>query len=253
MQQDELEVKGVPNIAVLTNVSELNTVIAKALAAPQHLPKIIGFFGEAGRGKSFAAAFCAVKYEAVYVECKKLWSGRNVLSHILFEIAGSKPMGYASDMLDQVCEWLVANNRPLIIDQADYLIENRLIEVIRDIHDGSGNVPVVLIGEKNLQSSIKKWERLHSRVSWWLLAKKASMKDCRCLASLYAKGVTISEDMMEEIAWVSEGSVRRVSVNIELVARECKAAGAQEIALDDWDFKRNPLSGRAPRTKKEMA
>jgi DNA transposition AAA+ family ATPase len=252
MQQDEQKVKSAPTVAVLTNVSELNAVVAKALAAPSHLPKMIGFFGEAGRGKSYAAAFCAINYKAVYIECKKLWTARAVLSHILHEMTGLKPRGYASDMQDEVCKLLIDSNRPLIIDQADYLIENRSIEVIRDIHDGAGNVPVVLIGEKGLQSGISRWERLHSRVSWWLPAQKATMKDCRCLAGFYDQNVTIADDLLEEIAWISEGSVRRASVNIELVKGVCKATGAQEIALQDWDFRRNPLSGRAPRTKTKL-
>lgn len=254
MQHDEQKVKGASRtIAPLTNVSELSGGIAKAIAAPAHLPKIIGFFGKAGFGKSFSAAYCSINYGAVYVECKKLWTGRAVLSHILFEMTGSKPRGYSSDMLDQACEWLVTNNHPLIIDQADYLVENRSIEVIRDIHDGAGNVPVVLIGETGLQSSISRWERLHSRVSWWIPARPAGMNDCRCLAGFYGQGITIADDLLEEIVWISEGSVRRASVNIELIKGVCKAAGVQEIALDDWDFKRNPLSGRAPRTKAEMA
>lgn len=50
-------------------------------------------------------------------------------------------------MMDQIGEELSLSQRPLIIDEADFLVQKRMIEVVRDIYESS-QATIILIGEE---------------------------------------------------------------------------------------------------------
>ena len=72
--------------------------------------------------------------------------------------------------LDLICEQLAASQRPLILDEADYLVAKAgMVELVRDIYEGSQS-PIMLVGEEMLPNKLKKYERFHGRVLNWLRA-----------------------------------------------------------------------------------
>lgn len=214
MSQTAINVNG--QVAHLGNVAVAATCMERLMNAASHLPRIGVLRGRAGLGKSSAACYLMNRYHAYRIECKSVWNRKTVLVEILGRM-GIKPAKTMPEMLDQVCAQLMASGRPLIVDEMDHLVEKSAVEVIRDIHDGSGNAPILLIGEENLPSKLERWERVHSRVLDWSQAMPLDFDDARLLANFYCRKIEIADDLLGHIHVISAGSARRICVNLELV------------------------------------
>ncbi len=157
---------------------------------------------------------------------------------------GIQPEKTIYEMADQVCEQLAVSKRPIIIDEMDYMVSKGAVEIIRDLYEGSG-AAILLIGEERLPDKLKKWERFHGRVLDWVPAQPAVLDDCIHLARLYCRKVTIDEGLLKKIHKLSQGSVRRICVNLEMVQDEAISQGLDTIDLKDWG-KRQFFTGEAP-------
>lgn len=229
--------------APITNVSLCGTALMSVMSRAAHLPGIAVFCGPSGYGKSTAAAYCANKWRAYYIQVKSVWTRKAFLHAILKEM-GIQPARTLYDMADQVAEQLVLSNRPLIVDEMDYLVDNNAVELVRDLHESS-NAAILLLGEERLPDKLKKWERFHSRVLTWMRAQPVSLDDADHLARLYCKGVEIAPDLLAEIHRLAHGSVRRVAVNIDLVREESLKVAAKRMDLAAWG-PRAFYTGQAP-------
>lgn len=213
-------------IANLTNVGICAGALERSMNRPQHLPGLVVFYGPSGWGKSMACTRAANTYRAYHVECRDTWNRKKLLSAILGDMT-MLPSRTLADMLDQIAEQLVASRRPLIIDEADKLIDRGMIEMIRDLYEQS-NAPILLAGEELLPDKLRKIERMHGRILHWAPAQPVGMSDAIQLRELYANRVPVADDLLTQIVKISKGSARRVAVNLE---------NTQEIALTEgWDL-----------------
>jgi DNA transposition AAA+ family ATPase len=87
-----------------------------------------------------------------------------------------RPKATVGDMVDQIAQHLAILDVPLIIDEADHLVARRMIEIVRDIYEGS-QAPVILIGEELLPQKLREWERVHGRMLDWVAAQAADLAD----------------------------------------------------------------------------
>lgn len=229
--------------APLTNVSLCMTALTRAIDRPPHLPGMVCFYGPSGWGKSTAAAYAANKQRAYYIECKSTWTRKAVLAAILKDM-GINPAPTLYEMADQVCEQLANSMLPLIIDELDHLVNKQAVEIVRDIYEGSG-AAILLIGEERLPEKLKRWERFHGRILDWVPAQPSDLDDCRHLAKLYCRAVTIDDDLLAAIHAASRGSARRICVNLERVQDEAMSQGLAEIGLAEWGD-REFFTGEAP-------
>lgn len=230
-------------IAPLQNVALLSQLLEQLVQRPLHLPGMGTFFGPSGWGKSMAAAYAANKSRAYYVQCKSTWTKKAFLSALLKEM-GVAPANTIYDMVDQAAEQLVRSGRPLIVDEMDHIVEKKAVEVIRDIYEGS-QAPILLIGEELLPTKLRKWERFHNRMLAWVPAQPAELDDTRLLARFYASDVEIANDLLERIQTVSQGTTRRICVNLNLVRQAALNEGLDAIDLATWG-KRELYTGEAP-------
>lgn len=230
-------------VAPLANVAMCLSALERAVDRSVHLPGMICLYGPAGFGKSTAAAYSSNELDAYYIECKSTWTRKAVLKAILKEM-GLPDTGAIYELTDRICEQLVLSGRPLIIDELDHLAEKKAVEIIRDIYDGS-SAAILLIGEERLPKKLERWERFHSRVLEWVPAQPADINDCRHLARLYCPGITIADDLLQKVYKLSDGSVRRICVNIELIRNEAVNMGYDEMTLEDWGEKQL-YTGTAP-------
>lgn len=220
-------------------------VLQQAVNRPSHLPGIVGFYGASGYGKSFAAAFAANKFRAVYIECKSVWTKTAFLQAISKELGINPDKKTASIMLEEISEQLSKSRLPLIIDEMDHIVDKKFVEVIRDIYEGS-HAPILLIGEEQLDMKLRKWERFHNRMLAWQPAQPSDLDDTKALARLYCKDVKIDDQLLNKITHESKGITRRICVNLNLVQQEALNRGQDTISLKEWSDK--PLyTGDAPR------
>ena len=229
--------------APLANVALCLGTLEKSMRRPAHLPGITVFYGPSGYGKSTAAAIARVRHNAYYVQARSSWTRKSAHAAILREM-GITPAKTIADMADQVAEQLVLSRRPLIVDEADYLVEKNSIEIIRDVYEAS-LAPIMLIGEECLPNNLRRWERFHGRVLEWAPAQPASPQDALALRDLYATRVHIADDLMSHVHQLAEGSVRRICVNIELIQDAALAGGVTDMDLAAWGG-RDLYTGNAP-------
>lgn len=229
--------------APLVNVSLCVKTLEKAMTRPDHLPGIVSFSGPSGFGKSTAAAIAATRFDAVYVQAKSTWTRKAAHLAILKEM-GVVPAKTLYGMAEQVAEQLALSRKPLIVDECDYLVKNGTVEMIRDIYEASG-AAILLIGEEDMPTLLRRWERFHGRILTFALAEPASLDDARALRDLYVDGVEIAEDLLAKVHKEAKGSVRRICVNLEAIREEAVDNGLIRIDLAFWGSR--PLyTGDAP-------
>jgi len=234
----------VPNIAPLRNVRLLKSAMEHLTKRSPNLPGIGVFYGQAGLGKSNACSAAAASFRAVYIETRSHYTRKSFLLSILAEMS-IKPERTTSEMVDQVCQELMLSRKPLILDEGDYLVGRNLIEIVRDIYEGSG-AAILLVGEERFPAALKRAsERFYDRVLEWTPAETADLDDTRKLATLYSPDVEIRDDLLARILEVSRGVARRIAVNVENVRQEAKKAGSRAIDLKTWGA-RGFYTGEAP-------
>lgn len=230
--------------ADLTNVGLCVNALGRAIERPAHLPGLVCFYGPSGWGKSMACARAATLHNSYYVECRDSWNRKKLLSSILGDL-GEVPGRTIYEMMDQIASQLMTSGRPLIIDEADKLVDRGMIETVRDIYEQS-LAAIMLVGEEGLPAKLRKYERMHGRILHWEPAQPIDMPDARRLRDLYASRVPVGEDMLAKIVKTSKGSARRVAVNLELTQETALAEGWKLISLAAWGNR--PLyTGEAPK------
>jgi hypothetical protein len=237
-------------IAPLRNVAALVALVDRVRHRGLNLPGMACFYGWSGYGKTQASIYAANKFQAVLVQVKSAWSKRNFCQAVLGEM-GLRPRSTVGDMVDQIAQTLAVLDVPLIIDEADHLVARRMIEIVRDIYEGS-QAPVVLIGEELLPQKLREWERVHGRMLDWVPAQPADMSDLNHLAPIYAPGVAIDEGLKAEVLRRSAGSTRRVCVNLAAIRERAQVLGLARIGAGEFEVARL-FTGTAPAPRRGAA
>lgn len=224
---------GVVPIAALDLVS---VTVEKLINRHAGLPGIGVLYGPPGRGKSMAAGAMVMAYRAYYIQVASAWRVKPMLQKILLEmgVAIPKKCRTEADLLDLVSGQLAASRRPLILDEADRLVaKEAMIETVRDIFEMS-RAPILLVGSDDLRTELRNYPTTHSRVRSWVPAQPVSLADAAKLATVYAPGIQIADDLLEEIVARVAGSVRYTCVNLERVLDEAMVMGEDVMDLARW-------------------
>jgi len=234
------------------NVVALMTLIEKVEARQAFLPGMAVFYGPSGFGKTFAAIHANLSKNAVHIQCRDFWTPKSLAEAILGELrAPSNRRQTLSHMFEDIVAALIRDPRPLIIDEADHLLNKKMLEFVRGIHDDTQNT-VVLIGEEELPQHLTRIERVHNRIAGWVAAEPADLEDARQLARYYANQVEISEDLLAAIVKASGGRIRRVSNNLSWIAEDARTRGVTRMTLEDWGS-RDFYTGEPPLGRRDYA
>lgn len=223
-----------PGMAKIANISLCDIALERATSRTSGLPGMVCFYGPSGYGKSVSAAWIANHRDAYYVQARSLWTKK----HTLQAIADAMEMKYDRRMTvpalaDAIAGELAGSGRPLIIDEMDHLVANNSVELVRDIYEACQG-SIMLIGEEMLPTKLKKHERFHGRILNWVPAQPVSMADALELVPIYCKDVVISEDLLEHVVALANGSVRRVVVNLELIRDSALTLGRDSMNRSTW-------------------
>ncbi len=225
------------------NLLLCSRALERAMNREPNLPGIVSFSGPSGWGKSMAASYCMTKFQGFYVECRSYFTKKSFVEAILKDMS-VRPASTLSRMMEQVVEQLDLSQRPLIIDEADHIVDRHAIEILRDLHEMS-RTTILLIGEEQFPRKLLKHERFHNRVLVWELAQPANTDDARKLAGFYCPDITIDAALLDRVCEVSRNTARRICVNLDMIRNHCQTHGLKKIGLEDWG-KRAFYSGEAP-------
>jgi len=219
----------------LKNVASFMVMTMRLIERPPHLPGFGVCHAPSGYGKTYASIYAQNKTRAIRVEVGDSWTRRTFLRAILREFGES-----ASDRarIDDLSERAIAAlgedpHRPLIVDEADKLIDKGMIDIVRELQEFSG-ASVILIGEEKLPAKLLGVERMHNRVLDWFPAQPCDLDDVRELARAFVPKVKIADDLLEAIRAQSGGRARRIVVNLSHAAELARNNALTTLDLKSW-------------------
>lgn len=219
-------------LAPLRNVLNFTTMLRRLEDRSHGLAGMGCFYGPSGFGKTMASIYAANARQACLVQVKSVWTQKALCEAILAEL-GAQPEKVIYRMVDQIGNILVLENRALIIDEADFLVKKKMIEIVRDIYEVSG-VPVVMVGEEKLPSKLQQWERVNSRMLERVAAQPLDDEDFALLMGIRCKGIQVAEDLQAAIKTASKGSARLMVNNLDTARLRAEMAGVKTVTLSEF-------------------
>jgi len=229
-------------VAPLKNVTLFSNLL-QALANRHHdLPGFGVFYGPAGLGKTMASIYSANKSRAHIVECDYTWTQKAFVEAVMAEIGilykGSPTRTPIYRAVGEIGDYFAANpDRPLIIDEADFLIKRKMIEIVRAIYKycAPAGASIILIGEENMPKALSLWERFDSRILMRVMAVPLDLVDFGKLAALICPGISFSDAAMKKLCGQAGGSARRAVTRLHGLLEQARENGLDEITLASID------------------
>jgi DNA transposition AAA+ family ATPase len=235
-------------IALLRNVMSMVTLVQRVVDRTPTLPGMAVYYGHSGYGKSTAATYAANTFDAYYVELQSTWTKKTFCEAILKDL-GIPPASQIADMVNQIAREIASTGRPLLIDEADYLVERGFVELVRDIYQASEG-SIILIGEEKLPQKLMRWERVHGRMLDWVRAEQAVIDDVLALIPNYVPAAEIDLALAEQLLAESNHSIRRVCVNLDMLRHHAQTEGLTRISKRDWQASgKQFFTGLAPKPR----
>ncbi|MEL6586791.1 MAG: ATP-binding protein [Pseudomonadota bacterium] len=225
--------EGFNSVAPLRTVHELGTLITRLQNRAPGLAGMGCLSGWSGFGKTSAALWATNRFGCVNVQVQSSWSAKFFCERVLIELGERAPRGTVGSMVSQITEMLAIRDTPLLIDEADYLMKKRAIEIVRDIYEGS-QVPVILIGEEKMPVKLAQWDRIHNRVGGWAQAQEALLEEVHLLARIYAPGIEIDDALAKLIHKGSRKNFRRICTNLSELREISLVLNKTFLTREDW-------------------
>ncbi len=234
------------SILGLPNVTAFYELVLGLMERSSFLPGWGVFYGRAGLGKTVAATRTAINLDCIYIECGPTWNSSTLMDNILHELMERDLRGTVNKKLDRIINILSESPRPLIFDEANFLIDKRLVDVVRYIHLKTLS-PIVLIGEENIHAKLIPYDRAHSRVSKWVAAEYCRPEDARALAEANAPEVKLADDLLKHFVEQCHGVTRYIVSNIDRARVKAIREQLTTIDLQSWVIE-DTYAGNPPRT-----
>ncbi|MBY6091047.1 AAA family ATPase [Maritimibacter alkaliphilus] len=218
-------------VAPLRNVMLLNALIRRVNDRDPDLPGMACFYGPSGYGKTVAATWNANETSAYWVEMRESWTRKSLFTAILRNM-GLEPRRTIPEMSEQISRELAITGRPLLIDEADYLMKNKMIELVRELYEDSKSA-IILIGEERLPQNLTRLERVHNRMLEWVAAQPADLREVALLAQLKCPDLTFEEGVFEVILEAAGGRARRVVTDLDQARVDAHTRGVDHFTLAD--------------------
>lgn len=233
-------------IVNVKNVARLSDAADALIDREIGLPGMGLIYGETGFGKTTAAAWLINQCHGVYVRCVATSTPSSLLGAILVELDLDMHAGAnCARMVDAIVQKLARTGRPLFIDEADYVAEQkRLTDTLRDVHDLS-TVPVILIGMAGIQRTLQRSPQIIGRIAQWVEFGPCDIDDARLLADQICE-VRVHPDLLRRLHQKSGGSVRLLVVGLARIEQHARAKGLAAIGTGDWTGGDDFHLGRAP-------
>lgn len=219
--------------APLSNMLLCYNTMLNLMESGASSPRIGLFYGFSGYGKTTAAAFTAARFDHLYIQALPCWTAKGFVRALAADLGIIRPARETSNMLEQIFELLRRQPRALIIDEFDYLLKDRFIELVRSIHDNTPT-PILLIGEEKLPAALKDWDRFDNRILIATPAQAASDDDALLLRDNYCRHIRVADDLALYFAERARRVTRRIATNLIAAQRIAATEGVESIDRAWW-------------------
>ncbi|MDX1301221.1 ATP-binding protein [Photobacterium sp.] len=223
-----------PIVAPVKNLIAAQVAFETVVRRPYGIPGICLMHGESGLGKTTANAYIYSQVDGIYVSARAHDSTSSLMMRVVEEL-GSTPAYRISKNIDFIIEQISMNERPLFIDEADYLMNDvRMLDTIRDIYDGA-ETPIILIGMDQIARRISKRKQFFNRISEWVEFKRADLDDITTMAnSLLEDNILVEEELLEHLRKSTSGEMRRIIIGLTKIETLAKANDIELVTRQDW-------------------
>lgn len=214
------------------NIARLGQAGDALTSRAEGLPGMGLVYGPAGYGKTFGCSWLRNRCDGIYIRALAVWTPTDMLAAICGEL-GEPPGGRLALMMDRIISRLRDRPRPLMIDEADYIVDSkRMVESLRDLHDQS-TAPVILIGMQGIEQRIKGRRQLTGRLLQWVGFRPADLEDVEMMAR-YLCEVEVEAALLDLLHRDTGGSARLVVVGLTRIEALGKARGISPVTLAAW-------------------
>lgn len=224
-------------IAIVSNVLATQMMVESLNQRAHGVPGIGLVYGEPGLGKTTATAWLVNRCDGIYIRATSGMTLAQLLRQIVKELSGPDIHSRES-MLNYIVEHMAVYNRPLFIDEADYLLNDKnTLEIVRDIHDLT-NSPVVLIGMEAVRRKLQRHKQFYNRITEWLEFQPLKFQDLQIIVdAVIEKSITIERDLLDQLLSDTDGEVRRIITGLSKIEAFAIANGLTSIDLTQWGSK----------------
>jgi DNA transposition AAA+ family ATPase len=216
------------DLAPLRNVAALLEMVDQLQHRTVTLPGIGVFFGQHGAGKTSATTLAANEYDAYIIQAKSTWTRQHMADVLLEELGMKAVRGTLPRKVDAISQALALADRPLIIDDAQYLMKSGMLDVARDIYEGCFS-PLIFVGEPVFEANLTKWPNIYDRVLVSTETVPCNAMDASHLARIYCAGIEVAPDALATLVDLTGGSARKLSVNFERIREAARRRGQREV------------------------
>ncbi len=219
-------------LALTKNVAALQVAFEALVSRDVGVPGMGLVHGYTGAGKTTAVTRLVNRTRGVYVRATSGWTPAAMLARIMIEL-GAEPMHRRAAMLDFIAAQLAQQQRPLFVDECDYLLKHpAMLDGLRDIHDLSGT-PVVLVGMQGIDRRLVHKPQLARRISHWVEFLPSDIDDARTLADTVCE-VQLDDELVARIHAEAKGSVGLMAVGLSRVEAFAKGNGWKTMTSALW-------------------
>lgn len=220
-------------LAITKNIVALQAAFESLEGRDPGIPGMGLVHGFTGFGKTTAIAWLVNRTSGVFVRAMSTWTPNAMLGAIMRELGKEPLWNGGAAMAKEISNSLGTSQRPLFVDEADYLLSNiKMLETLRDIHDVSG-VPVVLIGMEGIERRLVHRQQLARRISQWVEFMPADLEDARIVADTVCE-VKIADDLLKLLHADAKGSVGLMVVGLSRIEAKAKANGWTKVTAEQW-------------------
>lgn len=219
-------------IISVKNITRLKSAGDALTSRAYGMPGMGLVYGDTGAGKTTAITWYINQCHGVYVRAMALWSPSAMLEAICTELEIPMSRSLAGTITMIISE-LEKTGRPLFIDEADYIIDQkRMVETLRDLHDMS-SVPVILIGMDGIHRKIQARKQVSGRLAQWVKFEGCDIGDARMLADGLCE-VIVDTDLLAALHKATRGLARNLTVGLSRIESVGKRRGIDRMTLADW-------------------
>lgn len=138
---------------------------------------------------------------------------------------GGMPSRYKQPMIDDVIRILGESQRPLFVDEADYLSQG-MLDVLRDIHD-IAHVPVVIICMEDQRNGLIGRQRFRRRITNEIRLLPLDKDDAGNVVRKICEA-ELSEDLFDHLFKLSAGNIGLLRNGLRKIE--------QMVTTNGWDW-----------------
>ena len=186
-------------------------------------------YSRAGRGKTRTSQWYSAHHDCVYLRVLSIWrSGElDFLKAFCRELDILTPPKRKGPAFDAAVENLVANQRPVFLDEAEKM-PSSFLDIVRDIAD-CARIPVIMVGEEELVSYMERNRRVWSRTFRKLEFKPIEVADI-IMFGADAAGLKLNIPVASILHEASDGDFRLVKRDLLGIAQAANASQTKDVS-----------------------